>query len=199
MRMTIRRALTILAVILPAISSLMEASPGLAVSTGGGGGVVVGTASLTPGYALPPSLAAPQAYLFSSITFDGAFLLASVNGASGAEQGCVTTSLVAQNVEAASNASGWIAEDTGTVFPFTAAGTCDAVGGVGAAYATAFDSLFVRVGGLMTIVSLNGTCTMGAVQSPCGLVVAGTFEPTNPSQNPIVNFTLRGAFAAEGS
>jgi len=91
---------------------------------------------------------------------------------------------------------GSLAQDNGVTQPFTTNGDC-AIGGTAVVYTTASTgAIFVRVGAVVTVVAFGGHCVLGQFVTPCDLVPVALFLPTNPvTENPMVNFVIRGAVA----
>lgn len=192
--MMLRRFLTTVAVVLPTAAGLMPSSPAAAIPVGGGGGVTIGSVNLQPGYHIPPTIPdGVQAFVFNSITTDGAFAL--VDPTTATAQGCASLSLHPL-IQGQGSALGTIAEDNGLILPFNTTATCDVTGGVGLAYATsAAGGQFVRIGPVVVIVALGGLCTVGRLAAQCDLVVAAEFQPESLTENPLQNFSIRGTFA----
>jgi len=184
-------------VLLPAVGALVASSPVGAAQIGGGAGAVTGSVVLSPGFGLVPSLG-QQSFTFNSIAIDGVFA-ADDTTAPAAVDTCVTTTLNAANVTGAGSVDGSVAADFGGVNAFTASGTCTS--GATVTYATSANGgTFVRVGGLVVVAFLGGSCSISApspISATCELGVVAEFNPTNPP-NDLKDFSFRGAYAAAG-
>jgi len=211
-----RTALKAAGVLVPAAASLLLSVPAAGLTEQGGAGVVVGSVTLSPGYGIPvgvgpistpsptptlPSIsvqtAAPQTFWFNSIQIDGVFSTPST--APVGAPTCLSTNLSATGVSGSSGVLGNIAEDMGTINPFTASGTCglgvDGGSGEPLALNATAGGTFVRVGALVSITLAGEQCQVGAAVFSCDVRVWAEFTPASPTQNPLVDFSLRGTFA----